>query len=98
MQEEIRPLYNTRLHCSGNNSYVSVNYIYDGGTASVTRSGLSGRFTSSHHIHRGGLVILKSLTLATTHARERFLSFWTAVQTDVHTDHPCTANTAHCYR
>lgn len=52
-------MYNTRLHCLDNNSYVSVNYIYDGGTASVTRSGLSGRFTSSHRIYRGGLVILK---------------------------------------
>lgn len=53
MQEEIRPLNNTRLHCWNNNSYVSVNYIYVGGTASVIRSvGKVDAGPSSHQIYR----------------------------------------------
>lgn len=53
MQEEIRPSHDTRLHCLNNNSYVSVDYIYVGGTGSVIR--LVGKVhagSSARHIYR----------------------------------------------
>lgn len=53
MQEEIRPSHDTRLHCLNNNSYVSVNYIYVGGTGSVIRSaGKVYAGSSARHIYR----------------------------------------------
>lgn len=53
MQEGIRPSYDTRLHCLNNNSYVSVNYIYVGGTGGVIRSvGKVDAGSSAHHVYR----------------------------------------------
>lgn len=99
MQEEIRPWYDTPLHCLNNNSYVSVNYIYVGGGGSVIRAvGTPDppRITFTEKFRH-----TQSLRLAMTHARGLFPSLWAAVvavQTDVHTSHPCTSSTTHGYR